>query len=215
MERRVMRMENELILEDQARLKAIVHPNKQTIDKVNIYNKAVRMLADLIPDLPPACHVEMIPLEEIEANQYNPNKMAPPESNLLRTSLEKSGVTMPILVNRLNVREKKYVVIDGYHRYQLLLSHPELQVLKGYIPAVVLNLPEEKCMSTSVRHNLARGSHQVELTADLIIQLREMGWTNNKICYELGMDQDEVLRLQQVTGLAAAFKDQDFSLSWE
>ena len=108
-------MENELILEDQhrpkpARLKAIVHPNKQTIDKVNIYNKAVRMLADLIPDLPPACHVEMIPLEEIEANQYNPNKMAPPESNLLRTSLEKSGVTMPILVNRLNVREKNMLL---------------------------------------------------------------------------------------------------------
>ncbi len=70
-------------------------------------------------------------------------------------------------------------------------------------------------MSTSVRHNIARGSHQVELTADLIIQLREMGWANNKICYELGMDQDEVLRLQQVTGLAAAFKEQDFSLSWE
>lgn len=215
-----MRMENELILEDQqrpepTRLKTTNHPNKKIIDKVNIYNKAIRMLADLIPDLPSACHVEMIPLQEIEANQYNPNKMAPPEGNLLRTSLEKSGVTMPILVNRLNVREKKYVVIDGYHRYQLLLNHPELQALKGYIPAVVLNLPEEKCMSTSVRHNLARGSHQVELTADLIIQLREMGWTNNKICYELGMDQDEVLRLQQVTGLAAAFKDQDFSLSWD
>ncbi|MEZ9292255.1 IbrB-like domain-containing protein [Vibrio lentus] len=213
-------MENELILEDQqrpepTRLKTTNHPNKKIIDKVNIYNKAIRMLADLIPDLPSACHVEMIPLQEIEANQYNPNKMAPPEGNLLRTSLEKSGVTMPILVNRLNVREKKYVVIDGYHRYQLLLNHPELQALKGYIPAVVLNLPEEKCMSTSVRHNLARGSHQVELTADLIIQLREMGWTNNKICYELGMDQDEVLRLQQVTGLAAAFKDQDFSLSWD
>lgn len=215
-----MRIENELILEDQrrpnlTRLKTTNHPNKQTINKVNIYNKAVRMLADLIPDLPPACYVEMIALEEIEANQYNPNKMAPPEGNLLRTSLEKNGVTMPILVNRLNVGEKKYVVIDGYHRYQLLLNHAELQALKGYIPAVVLNLPEEKCMSTSVRHNLARGSHQVELTAELVIQLREMGWTNNKICYELGMDQDEVLRLQQVTGLAAAFKDQDFSQSWE
>ncbi len=89
-----MQRENELILEDQrrpnpTRLKATNNINKQTIDKVNIYNKAVRMLADLIPDLPPACHVEMIPLEEIEANQYNPNKMAPPEGNLLRTSLEK------------------------------------------------------------------------------------------------------------------------------
>ncbi|HHX8330441.1 TPA: ParB N-terminal domain-containing protein [Vibrio alginolyticus] len=196
-------------------MKSINRSNKQVTDKVAIYNKAAKELIELIPDLPPACHVEMIPLDEIEANQYNPNKMAPPESKLLKTSMEKNGVTMPILVNRLNISAKKYVVIDGFHRYQLLLNHPELQALKGYIPAVVLNLREEKCMSASVRHNLARGSHQVELTADLIIQLKEMGWTNNKICYELGMDQDEVLRLQQVTGLAAAFKDQDFSRSWE
>ncbi|WP_394247020.1 IbrB-like domain-containing protein [Vibrio profundi] len=162
------------------------------IDQVAIYNKAAKLLIEFIPDLPPACHVEMIPLDEIEANQYNPNKMAPPESKLLKTSMEKNGVTMPILVNRLKTSLKKYVVIDGFHRYQLLLAHPGLQILKGYIRSVVLNLPEEKCMSSSVRHNLARGSHQVELTADLIIQLREMGWTNHKICYELGMDQDEV-----------------------
>ncbi|MEZ8996266.1 ParB N-terminal domain-containing protein [Vibrio sp. 10N.222.54.A1] len=212
-------MKSEPILAYQHRpkkpLKSINHSNKQVIDKVAIYNKAAKILIELIPDLPPACHVEMLPLDEIEANQYNPNKMAPPESNLLKTSMEKNGVTMPILVNRLKNAAKKYVVIDGFHRYQLLLNNPELQALKGYIPAVVLNLPEEKCISASVRHNLARGSHQVELTADLIIQLKEMGWTNNKICYELGMDQDEVLRLQQVTGLAAAFKDQDFSRSWE
>lgn len=213
-----MQMESEP-LEYQHRpskpLKASNHSNKQIIDKVAIYNKAAKILIELIPDLPPACHVEMIPIGEIEANQYNPNKMAPPEGNLLRTSMEQNGVTMPILVNRLDTATKKYVVIDGFHRYQLLSSHPELQTLTGYIPAVVLNLPEEKCMSTSVRHNLARGSHQVELTADLIIQLKDMGWTNHKICYELGMDKDEVLRLQQVTGLAAAFKDQDFSQSWE
>ena len=212
-------MESEPTLAYQRRIKKPLKPinntNKQAIDKVAIYNKAVKVLIELIPDLPPACHVEMIPLDEIEANQYNPNKMAPPESKLLKTSMDKNGITMPILVNRLKTSLKKYVVIDGFHRYQLLLNHPELQVLKGYIPAVVLNLPEEKCMVASVRHNLARGSHQVELTADLIIQLKGMGWTNNKICYELGMDQDEVLRLQQVTGLAAAFKDQDFSQSWE
>ncbi|MFA0057375.1 chromosome partitioning protein ParB [Vibrio atlanticus] len=196
-------------------LKAPHHPTKQIIDKVAIYNKAAKVLIELIPDLPPACHVEMIPINDIEANQYNPNKMAPPEGNLLKTSMEKNGVTMPILVNRLNTSKTKYVVIDGFHRYQLLLSHPELQTLTGYIPAVVLNLPEEKCMSISVRHNLARGSHQVELTADLLIQLKDMGWTNHKICHELGMDKDEVLRLQQVTGLAAAFKDQDFSQAWE
>jgi hypothetical protein len=214
-----MRMEIEPGLAPKHRsakpLKAINHTEQKVIDKVATYNKAAKVLIELIPDLPPACHVEMLPLAEIEANQYNPNKMASPESNLLKTSMEKNGLTMPILVNRLNSRAKKYVVIDGFHRYQLLLNHPELQTFEGYIPAVVLNLPEEKCMSASVRHNLARGSHQVELTADLIIQLREMGWTNHKICYELGMDQDEVLRLQQVTGLAAAFKDQDFSQSWE
>lgn len=182
--------------------------------KVCFYNQTIRELADLFQNsLPPVCQLQLIAINQIEANHYNPNKMAPPENQLLKHSIEKNGLTMPVIVNRLK-HQSRYVLVDGFHRYELLSAHPELQSLPGYLPALVLELPEEKCISTSVRHNIARGVHQVELTANLIMQLKQMGWSNQDVCRELGMDQDEVLRMQQVTGLAAAFQDQDFSQAW-
>jgi len=66
-----------------------------------------------------------------------------------------------------------------------------------------------------VRHNIARGTHQVELSAKLVAFLKRNDWSNKRIGEELGMDPDEVLRLRQITGLAEAFQDQEFSKSWE
>ncbi|MGR5559558.1 ParB N-terminal domain-containing protein [Vibrio fortis] len=197
------------------RRKNTANKNNNIHKKVALFNESIKVLTELIPSLPPACQVNLIAIADIEANQYNPNKMAPPESKLLVQSIVQDGLTMPVLVNRLSRHTEQYVLIDGFHRYQLVSRHPQLQPLPGYIPAVVLELTEERCMPTSVRHNLARGCHQVELTAELTIQLKEMGWSNQKICQELGMDKDEVLRMQQVTGLAAAFKNQDFSQAWK
>lgn len=181
---------------------------------VHIYNHTIQALAELIPaPLPPVCQLQLVAIDKIEANRYNPNKMAPPENHLLKNSIEKNGLTMPLIVNRIK-GDSVFILVDGFHRYELLTSHPELQSLPGYLPVLILDLPEEKCISASVRHNVARGAHQVELTANLIVQLKEMGWSNQHICQELGMEQDEVLRMQQTTGLAAAFKDQDFSQAW-
>ncbi|WP_043887320.1 ParB N-terminal domain-containing protein [Vibrio sp. 16] len=181
---------------------------------VRIYNDTILQLSKQFPmTLPPACQLQLIPLECIDANHYNPNKMAPPESHLLQHSIKKNGFTMPIILNRVKGRER-YTLVDGFHRFSLLNTSPDLQALPGYIPALILDLPEEKCISTSVRHNVARGAHQVELTANLTIKLREMGWSNEKIGKELGMEPDEVLRMQQITGLASAFRDQDFSQAW-
>lgn len=182
--------------------------------KVLFYNQTIKWLAEcFLGALPPVCQLQLVAINQIEANHYNPNKMAPPENQLLKHSIEKNGLTMPILVNRLK-HESRYILVDGFHRYELLSAYPELQSLPGYLPVLVLELPEEKCISASVRHNVARGTHQVELTANLIIQLKQMGWSNQQVCKELGMEQDEVLRMQQITGLAAAFKDQDFSNAW-
>lgn len=80
---------------------------------------------------------------------------------------------------------------------------------------VVLEKALDQRMSSSVRHNLARGAHQVKLTAQLIMKLKNLNWSNEDISRELGMDYDEVLRMQQITGLAAAFKDNEFSMAWE
>ncbi|EFV6260845.1 transcriptional regulator, partial [Shigella flexneri] len=44
--------------------------------------------------------------------------------------------------------------------------------------------------------------------------LSRLGWTNERIGTELGMDQDEVLRLKQISGLTELFQEEDFSSAW-
>lgn len=181
---------------------------------VALYNSVSSCLFESIPALPPVCNVQLLAIHLIESNSYNPNKMARPEGKLLKHSIAIDGLTMPIIVNRIE-RAGNYVLIDGFHRFELLKSHPELQPIPGYIPCVVFNKTLENSMSTSVRHNIARGVHQVELTSSLVMTLRQLEWSNERIGRELGMDKDEVLRMQQVSGLAAEFRDQHFSQSWE
>jgi ParB-like chromosome segregation protein Spo0J len=181
---------------------------------VNTYNQATDLLLQFFPSLPPICATKLLPLSAINANDYNPNKMGKPESRLLQHSIEQDGLTLPIIVNQESAHET-YTLIDGFHRYELVKSHPHLQPLTGYIPALILNKTRSKAIATSVRHNIARGVHQVELTADMVMMLKQLNWSNNQIGIELGMDKDEVLRMQQTTGLAQLFIGDDFSNSWE
>lgn len=181
---------------------------------INTYNQLTELTLKYFPSLPLICAVKLIPLNAINANDYNPNKMGKPESRLLLHSLEQDGLTLPIIVNRAN-SNNTHTLIDGFHRYELLKANPHLQPVKGYIPALVLNKSRCKAMASSIRHNIARGVHQVELTADMVILLKQSNWSNEKIGIELGMDKDEVLRMQQITGLAEIFRTQEFSKSWE
>lgn len=157
----------------------------------------------------------MIDSSLVKDNDYNPNKVAPPEFKLLKHSIEKDGITMPIVVGKLP-QSQDYVIIDGYHRSQIIKNDDQInQSISNYIPVVILDKTIDNRMSSSIRHNIARGVHQVELTSKLVIKLRDMNWTNDDISQELGMDNDEVLRMQQVTGLAEAFRHNSFSKAWE
>ncbi|MGR5446909.1 IbrB-like domain-containing protein [Vibrio jasicida] len=183
-------------------------------ERVTIYNTFTQLIFDLTPGLPPVCNVQMLPISRIKANYYNPNQMAPPEARLLRLSMSNDGFTMPIIVNR-SKRGSDYILVDGFHRFEQAKTTPALQPIAGYVPCVVFRRKLESCMSSSVRHNTARGTHQVELIAHVVMDLKRRNWSNERIGRELGMDRDEVLRLQQVTGLASSFHEKDFSTSWE
>lgn len=105
---------------------------------------------------------------------------------------------------------------DGFHRTTVIQTDRSInESLHGYVPVSRLNKSIEDRITATVRHNMARGTHQVELSAKLVVMLKKHNWTNARIGMELGMDADEVLRLKQITGLAEAFKDQEFSKSWE
>jgi ParB-like chromosome segregation protein Spo0J len=70
-------------------------------------------------------------------------------------------------------------------------------------------------MAATIRHNRARGKHKVEAMSEIVVELKRRFWSDEKIAKELGMESDEVLRLQQITGLAGLFADREFSEAWE
>lgn len=185
-------------------------------EKVELYNAVSDMIADMI-DLPhPAIRTKLVRVENVRGNDYNPNRVAPPEMKLLKFSIRKDGITMPVVVADDVANPEEKIVVDGFHRTTIVKTESDIrESLRGYLPVVTLNKSIEDRMTSTVRHNLARGSHMVELTARLVTALKKHYWTDEKIGQELGMDPDEVLRLKQVTGLAEAFADKEFSQAWE
>ncbi len=164
----------------------------------------------------PVDFVEWVPASLVQANDYNQNSVAPPEMELLRTSIKADGYTQPIVSNE---EEGKRIVVDGFHRHRVGKECAEVQDrIKGYLPLVQIRAEQvsrDHRMASTVRHNRARGKHKVEAMSDMVIELKRRNWSDEKICKELGMDRDEVLRLCQISGLSEIFSGQDFSNAWE
>lgn len=182
-------------------------------DRVEVYNRLVALAADYLNIPHPVTRVQLIPIDTVRGNDYNPNRVAPPEMRLLICSIQKDGFTMPVVVAG---EGKEYVVVDGFHRRQAAKNNRQIrESLGNYLPVVRLEKKLEDRIAATVRHNMARGTHQVELTARLVTLLRRHNWTSERIGRELGMEPDEVLRLKQMEGLAEAFADREFSQAWE
>lgn len=162
----------------------------------------------------PAYDIIPVPIEKIKPNTYNPNAVAPPEMKLLYESIKEDGYTMPI-VCYYNHEKDIYVIVDGFHRYRIMLEHRDIyEREKGLLPVSVIQKSLDKRMASTIRHNRARGSHSVDLMSNIVKELNELGRSDAWICKHLGMDRDEVLRLKQITGLTALFKDVKFGQAW-
>ena len=158
----------------------------------------------------PVLNVKLVDINKVHANDYNPNKVAAPEMKLLKISIEEDGYTQPI-VTFYDADKDEYTVVDGFHRYRCAKEYFKLKE----IPVVVIDKPLDNRMASTIRHNRARGTHQIKDMSIIVRDLTNMGWDDEKICNELGMDLDEVIRLKQITGLKEAFQNHDFSKSWE
>lgn len=162
----------------------------------------------------PVYNVISVPIEKIEPNTYNPNSVAPPEMKLLYESIKEDGYTMPI-VCYYDRDNDKYIIVDGFHRYRVMLEYPDIHEREeGKLPVSVINKSLDKRMASTIRHNRARGSHNVDLMSNIIKELHELGRSDAWISKHLGMDKDEILRLKQITGLASLFKDIEYGQSW-
>lgn len=158
----------------------------------------------------PVLQVRMVPAEKIVANDYNPNRMASPEMQLLKISIEEDGYTQPI-VAYYNEKADIYEVVDGFHRYLV----NELYFKQPALPVVVIDKPIDQRIASTIRHNRARGTHQILDMSRIVCSLTARGWDDGRICKYLGMELDEVIRLKQVSGLKEAFANHVFSKSWE
>lgn len=154
--------------------------------------------------------------EQVTANDYNPNSVAPPEMALLRVSIIADGYTQPIVVN---AEDDGFIVVDGFHRNRVGKECADVRErVRGYLPVVQIRQEQTdkaERMASTIRHNRARGKHRVEAMSDIVVELKRRNWSNDRIAKNLGMDADEVLRLCQITGLAELFSDQQFSKAWD
>lgn len=163
----------------------------------------------------PVYNVIGVPVEKVFANDYNPNRVAPPEMKLLELSIWEDGFTQPVVCYH-DKEADKYIVVDGFHRYTIMKTSERIYAReKGKLPIVVIDKDLGERMASTIRHNRARGSHNVDLMSNIVAELVEMGKSDNWICKNIGMSADELLRMKQVTGLAALFKDEEFSKSWK
>lgn len=157
----------------------------------------------------PVLNVKLVNINKIKANDYNPNRVASPEMRLLEHSIKEDGYTQPIVTYH-NKEKDEYIVVDGFHRYTVgkKLNLKEL-------PIVVIEKDIKDRMASTIRHNRARGTHQILDMSKIVTDLYQQGWSDADISKHLGMDADEVLRLKQVSGLKEAFSNHEFSKSWE
>jgi len=189
---------------------------EERIVALNIIKKALHEISPFKSE--PVDCVLWQPLSEITANDYNPNAVAPPEMKLLEISIMADGYTQPIVTD-YDETAKMLVVVDGFHRNRVARESETIRErIKAHLPVVQIR-PDQtgrsERIASTIRHNRARGKHQVEKMSQIVIELKRRNWSDEKIGRELGMDPDEVLRLCQITGLAEMFKDYEFSKAWE
>jgi ParB-like chromosome segregation protein Spo0J len=189
-------------------------PVEQRIEVINEIKRALHEISPFHGE--PVDCVLWVPLDEVQANDYNPNSVAAPEMRLLEVSIGEDGYTQPIVTWDDDGRRE---VVDGFHRHRVGRECAVVRErIMGYLPVTTINSNREDRgdrMAATIRHNRARGKHRVDAMSEIVQELTRRCWSEAKIARNLGMDPDEVLRLKQVSGLAEMFKNQEFSEAWE
>jgi len=189
-------------------------PEDERIEVLNQIRLALHAVSPFQDD--PVDCVLWVPAEIVEANDYNPNVVAPPEMKLLRKSVEADGFTQPIVTYAVNGHRE---VVDGFHRKRVGVEVKSIaKRIRGHLPVTTIRedrTQREDRIAATIRHNRARGKHLVDNMSEIVVELSRRNWNEEKIGRELGMEPDEVLRLKQISGLAEMFADKEFSEAWE
>lgn len=165
--------------------------------------------------LHPVDFVRWIPVEKIQANDYNPNSVAKTEMELLYTSIDHDGFTQPVVVV-FDPEKDRYIVVDGFHRFTTVRLNSDIRGrTHGRVPCVVLHKDISERMAATVRHNRARGKHSIQGMSNIVFGMLDQGMTDEEVCHELGMEPDELVRLKHVTGFSKLFEGVEYRKMWE
>lgn len=163
-----------------------------------------------IPKDQPLSNIEWVDPATLQANNYNPNKVAGPEMKLLKRSIMEDGWTQPIVAMPTGE------IVDGFHRWTLGSTDDDIRAMSNNLVPVVRIAPDpaQQRMAT-IRHNRARGSHHVLKMADIVAELRELGVDDEAIGQRLGMEPEEVTRLLSRGSKKIRHADTQFSQAWK
>ncbi len=148
---------------------------------------------------------------EVVANDYNPNVMAAGEKNCCSTHCGRTALPSPSLyLKRKGSTGRGWFspAVAGQTRVRSRKT-PERLVARHLYQSRTKGKAER--IASTIRHNRARGKHQIASMSDIVRDLARLGWADERIGKELGMDRDEVLRLKQISGLTELFEEEDFS----
>lgn len=160
-------------------------------------------------------NVMRVPIEKVESNDYNPNAVAKQEMKLLYISIKHDGYTMPVVTIYDKDRDK-YVIVDGFHRYSVMKMYKDIyDENDGLLPIVVIDEDINNRMASTVRHNRARGKHSIDGMSNIVVEMKNKGWSDECICFELGLEKEELIRLKTISGFAKFYENEEYGRAYE
>jgi ParB-like chromosome segregation protein Spo0J len=142
--------------------------------------------------LKPVSNVQLVDMDKLKANDYNPNKVNEKNLKLLETSIRTNGWTLPIVVR------PDYTIIDGFHRWTIAKKKLKKE-LDGKVPVVIVAHKEKsKDIYGTITHNRARGEHLLGPMEKIVQELINEGKSIKEISKQLGMTNEEVFRLSKI-----------------
>ena len=205
-------MRREEDLPDDLRSNILSH-FQEASDKMDFLNSLKTWLHQLSPITMPVDLVRWIPLDQVRANDYNPNKVASTEMNLLHHSIAADGFTQPVVAVK-EPGDRFYTIVDGFHRFQVSHAADVRVRTHNRVPLVTINTDRPGRMAATVRHNRARGRHAIGGMSSLVFQMLEAGQTDADICNEIGCSPDELARMKHITGFSKLYAAEEYSPAW-
>lgn len=194
-------------------LTALDHDPADLGRAVDAVNAALRQVHQAGPFRQhPIALVQWVHIDNVRANDYNPNAVAHHEMRLLHTSISEDGYTQPVVAIEDDQNPGQFVIVDGFHRFTIMKRYADVNASTGgYLPLVILDKPMADRIASTVRHNRARGKHSVAGMSSLVFAMLQAGETDATICQKVGLEAEELARLKHITGYSRLHADHEFS----